>query len=285
MAEERATARDVILAVAENMRSSLEPLVTKTLAPSLYQVYLHAEDYERLRTIFGEIEGEAKELLDRELRRMNRGAAPIVDRLLRKKAKDDAPRFVSAEGRWSIRFQEDPNGVLSPGDVQVVSELAQGAAGGYGAGNPTRRISTTRRLGQTSSQPAGDRAAAYARIAYKDDSGAKEFWMTKEEIVIGREAPDVWVDLRLDTSLDVSREHARLRREADGAFRIKDLSKLGTTVNGKPLPSSLESAGEAVRDLDRWVELPDRARIGLAGIVFLDFERTGGGAGGIAGGS
>jgi hypothetical protein len=276
VAEERATARDVILAVAENMRSSLEPLVTKTLAPSLYQVYLHAEDYERLRTIFGEIEGEAKELLDRELRRMNRGAAPIVDRLLRKKAKDEAPRFVSAEGRWSIRFQEDPNGALAPGDVQVVSEFAQGSAGGYGAGNPTRRISTTRRLGQTSSQPAGDRAAAYARIAYKDDSGAKEFWMTKEEIVIGREAPDVWVDLRLDTSLDVSREHARLRREADGVFRIKDLSKLGTTVNGKPLPSSLESAGEAVRDLDRWTELPDRARIGLAGIVFLDFERTGG---------
>ena len=279
MAEERATARDVILAVAENMRSSLEPLVTKTLAPSLYQVYLHADDFERLRTIFGTIEGEAKELLDRELSRMNRGAVPLVDRLLRKKGprKGDAeaPRFVSAEGRWSIRFQEDPNGVLAPGDVQVVSEFAQGQAGGYGAGNPTRRISTTRRLGQTVSQPA-DRAAAYARIAYKDDSGAKEFWVTKDEIVIGREAPDVWVDLRLDTSLDVSREHARLRREADGAFRIKDLSKLGTTVNGKPLPPSLQSEGDGVRDLDRWVELPDRARIGLAGIVFLDFERTAG---------
>ena len=286
MAEERATARDVILTVAENMRSSLEPLVTKTLAPSLYQVYLHAEDYERLRTIFGEIEGEAKELLDRELKRMNRGAAPLVGRILqkagRRKDGEEAPRFVSAEGRWSIRFQEDPNGALAPGDVQVVSEFAQGPAGGYGAGNPTRRISTTRRLGQTVSQPAGDRATAYARIAYKDDSGAKEFWMTKDEIVIGREAPDVWVDLRLDTSLDVSREHARLRREADGAFRIKDLSKLGTTVDGRPLPSSLESTGDAVRDLDRWVDLPDRARIGLAGIVFLDFERTGG-AGGAGG--
>ena len=69
MSQERATARDVILAVAENMKSSLEPLVTKTLAPSLYQVYLHGEDYERLRTIFGEIEAEAKELLDREMQR------------------------------------------------------------------------------------------------------------------------------------------------------------------------------------------------------------------------
>jgi len=275
VAEERATARDVILAVAENMRSSLEPLVTKTLAPSLYQVYLHAEDHERLRAIFGEIEGEARALLDRELARMNRGAAPVVGRLLpRRKGKEKPPpRFVAAEGRWLIRFQEDPNGVLAPGDIQVVSELAQPATAGYGAGAPTHRISTTRRLGRTVAQTV-DPAAAYARIAYKDDSGAKDFWVTKDEIVIGREAPDVWVDLRLETSLDVSREHARLRRVDGGAFRIKDLSKLGTTVNGKPLPPSLEGSGDAERDLDRWVDLPDRARIGLAGIVFLDFERT-----------
>src|SRR5262249_56436416 len=104
--QERAAARDVILAVAFNMRSSLEPLVTKTLAPSLYQVYLHAEDYERLRTIFGELEAEAKELLDRELTRLNRDPSPIVGRLLKrfKKGEEgrDGPRFVSAEGRWVI---------------------------------------------------------------------------------------------------------------------------------------------------------------------------------------
>jgi FHA domain len=283
VSEARATARDVILAVAENMRNSLEPLVTKTLAPSLYQVYLHAEDYERLRTIFGEIESEAKALLDRELGRLNRSATPVVGRLVgqvrkvRGKGGPEAPaRFVSAEGRWSIRFQEDPNALLAPGDIQVVSELAQAPAAGYGAGNPTHRISTTRRLGRMTSQrepePAG--AAAYARISYKDDSGAKEFWVTKDEVVIGREAPDVWVDLRLETSLDVSREHARLRRVPEsGVFRIKDLSKLGTTVNGAAVPPS--GAGEGGSDLDRWMDLPDRARIGLAGIVFLDFERTG----------
>jgi FHA domain len=186
------------------------------------------------------------------------------------------PRVISAEGRWSIRFQEDPNGALQPGDVQVVSEFAQAAASGYASGAPTHRISTTRRLGRQSSQrESTDPATAYARIAYKDDSGPREFWVAKDEIVIGRDAPDVWVDVRLETSLDVSREHARLRRVPEtGSFRIKDLSKLGTTVNGKPVPPSLEGSGEAERDLDRWTELPDRARIGLAGIVFLDFERT-----------
>jgi hypothetical protein len=298
VSEERATARDIILAIAENMKSSLEPLVTKTLAPSLYQVYLHAEDHERLRTIFGEIEAEAKELLDREMTRMNRGASPVVDRILSRVGRvrkapgkgeegtsaKPTPRFVSAEGRWFIKFQEDPNGALEPGDIQVVSEFAQAPAAGYGAGNPTHRISTTRRLGRMTSQRessgatlyAADAAnaanAAFARIRYKDDSGPKEFWVTKDEIVIGREAPDVWVDLRLETSLDVSREHARLRRTESGIFRIKDLSKLGTTINGVPVPPS--GGGEGGRDLDQWVDLPDRARIGLAGIVFLDFERT-----------
>ena len=280
MTQERAAARDVILAVTENMRNSLEPLVTKTLAPSLYQVYLHAEDYERLRTIFGEIEAEAKELLDRELKKLNHDASPVVGRLLRKvkgKGEDDkaSPQFVSAEGRWFIRFQEDPNGVLEPGDIQVVSEFAQAPAAGYGAGAPTHRISTTRRLGRTvTHREETDAAAAFARISYKDNSGAKEFLVTKDEVVIGREAPDVWVDLRLETSLDVSREHARLRRMPEsGVFRIKDLSKLGTTVNGTPVPPSGAEGGG--RDLDQWVDLPDRARIGLASIVFLDFERLG----------
>ena len=114
---------------------------------------------------------------------------------------------------------------------------------------------------------------ALARLVYQDDRGRHTFLMTKEEIVIGRQAPDVWADLSLDTSLDVSREHARIQRTPEGSFRIKDLSKLGTTVNGVPVPRSLESADGGVRDLDRWEPLPDKARIGLAGVIYLDFER------------
>lgn len=282
MANERATGRDVILAIADNMHQSLEPLVTKVLAPSIYQVYLHSDDFDHLRTIFGELETEAKKLLDGELERMNRAAVPALGRLLkplRKKngAEEPAgPRYVSAEGRWTVRFSEDPNGLLGPGDIQVISEFAQGPSESYGAGSLTRRISTTRRFGKTSS---GEREAlgapdGFARILYEDDGGRRTFLMTKDEIVIGREAPDVWVDLRLDTSLDVSREHARIQRTAEGTFRIKDLSKLGTTVDRIPLPRSLEMVDGEFKDLDRWVDLPDRAKIGLAGIVHLDFEKV-----------
>src|SRR5215211_1928934 len=89
LTRDRATGRDVVLAIGENMRQSLEPLVTKTIAPSLYQVYLHADDYDRLRALFGELDKEAKELLDAELKRMNRGSVPALARILPKK-KDDA---------------------------------------------------------------------------------------------------------------------------------------------------------------------------------------------------
>ena len=291
MTKERATGRDIVLAIGENMRQSLEPLVTKTIAPSLYQVYLHADDYDRLRTLFGELEEEAKTLLDSELARLNKGPGSAFPSILRKKKADEppaAPKYVSAEGRWSVRFQEDPNGTLTAGDVEVVSEFARPPEAGSGAGSKTHRISTTRKLGQmttrrdtTESTVAASTQAVetagpvgFARLVYKDDRGTTQtFPITKDEIVIGRQAPDVWADLSLDTSLDVSREHARLQRTPEGGFRIKDLSKLGTTVNGAPLPRSLESTDGGVRDLDRWEALPDKARIGLAGVIYLDFER------------
>jgi hypothetical protein len=298
LAKDRVTGRDVILAIGENMGQSLEPLVTKTIAPSLYQVYLHPDDYDHLRTLFGELESEAKALLDGELERLNRGSAPAFSRILRKK-KDEvpaAPKFISAEGKWTIRFQEDPNGTLNPGDLEVVSEFARPPEAGYGAGSKTHRISTTRKFGQPQmttkrdttaavlGPPGGiaavatvdSQAAALARLVYQDDRGRHTFLMTKDEIVIGRQAPDVWADLSLDTSLDVSREHARLQRTPEGKFRIKDLSKLGTTVNGTPLPRSLENPEANAQDLGQWMDLPDKARIGLAGVIYLDFERTAG---------
>lgn len=290
MAKDRVTGRDVILAIGENMGQSLEPLVTKTIAPSLYQVYLHPDDYDHLRTLFGELESEAKALLDGELERLNRGSAPAFSRILRKKdAAPTAPKFVSAEGKWTIRFQEDPNGTLNPGDLEVVSEFARPPEAAFGAGSKTHRISTTRKFGQPQMTTKRDttavvstpgtvdsQAAALARLVYQDDRGKHTFLMTKDEIVIGRQAPDVWADLSLDTSLDVSREHARLKRTPEGKFCIKDLSKLGTTVNGTPLPRSLEAPEAKAQDVGQWMDLPDKARIGLAGVIYLDFERTAG---------
>lgn len=277
MTQEHATGRDVVLAIVDNMRQSLEPLVTETLAPSLYQVYLHRDDFDHLRTIFGKLESEARTLLDRELEGLNRRSTPALRRVVSKLRGEAAAarRVARAGGGWKIHFQEDPDGSLQPGEIEVVSELALRPSEDYGTGSETRRISATRGTGTMRTQRQVRAEEAWARIRYEDHQGPRIFLMTQDEIVIGREAAvDFWVDLQLKTYLDISREHARIRRDrSSGHFQIKDLSLLGTTVNGAPVPSSREVVDGEERDRDRWIELPERARIGLAGVVTLEFEK------------
>jgi hypothetical protein len=93
--------------------------------------------------------------------------------------------------------------------------------------------------------------------------------------VVGRGGRDYWTDLKLDTLPDVSREHFRLRRDAaSGKFFLKDLSRLGTTINGEKAPSSIEFDDGDRRDRNLEAPVPDQARIGLAGVIFLDFRST-----------
>ena len=82
------------------------------------------------------------------------------------------------------------------------------------------------------------------------------------------------MDLKIEGPADVSREHCRIRRDpATGKFSIKDVSQYGTTVNGEPIPSSLERSptGEKI-DRNLELPLPPSAKIGLAGVFFLEFE-------------
>ncbi len=99
--------------------------------------------------------------------------------------------------------------------------------------------------------------------------------MTKDQIVVGRGGRDYWTDLKLDTLPDVSREHFRLRRDpASGRFFLKDLSRLGTTINGERAPSSIEFVDGEKRDRNVEAPVPEQARIGLAGVIFLEFRST-----------
>ncbi len=69
-----ATAREIILEIVRNMRDGLEPLHYSTLAPSLFHVYLHPDDMERLRGILPRIVEEARRALDAELESLNRAS-------------------------------------------------------------------------------------------------------------------------------------------------------------------------------------------------------------------
>ncbi|HMD71477.1 MAG TPA: FHA domain-containing protein [Bryobacteraceae bacterium] len=279
-----ATARDVILEIVRNMKEGLEPLHYSVLPPAVYHVYLHPDDMERLRAIVPRIVEEARRALDAEVEALN--GPSLVERL--KLARRAAPKVAAPDGGWQIRILENTDDEVAAGDILIYSELALPVKAELGAGSMTRRIAT-RKLGATKATtpppteargleaaaleaPAPD-DGAFAVIEYADHSGRKTFRMTKNEIVVGRGGRDYWTDIKLDTLPDVSREHFRLRRDADsGNFFLKDLSRLGTTIDGQAAPSSIDFSDGGKRDRNVEAPVPPRARIGLAGVVFLDFR-------------
>jgi len=266
------------------MREGLEPLHFTTLPPAIFHVYLHADDHDRLRGIFPRMRDEARQALDAAVTDLNR--ATLGERL--KIARKPIPKVVAPEGGWLIEFYPNNDEGVEPGDIIISSELALPPKTEFGVGSMTKRIHTRQiSTGQTTSQKYEERQPetlpealpetkameAYATIEYEDQSGRNTYRMTKNQIVIGRGGRDYWTDLKLDTLPDVSREHVRLRRDApSGEFFIKDLSRLGTTVDGEAIPTSVEYVENEKRDKNVEVKLGAKARIGLAGVVFLDFQ-------------
>jgi hypothetical protein len=278
------TAREIILEIVRNMREGLEPLHYSTLAPAIYHVYLHPDDLDRLRGILPRIVEEARQALDAEVESLNR--ASLGERL--KITRRTEPKITPPDGGWQIKILENTDDDVDPGDIVIYSELALPAKPEFGAGSMTKRIAT-RRLGGTLSSsssydklvapapetaPAApvDTSPAFAVIEYEDQGGHKLYRMTKDQIVVGRGGRDYWTDLKLDTLPDVSREHFRLRRDSSGKFFLKDLSRLGTTINGEPAPSSVEFVNGEKRDRNVEAEVPEKARIGVAGVLFLEFR-------------
>src|ERR1051325_4793328 len=98
-----ATAREIISEIVRNMGEGLEPLHYSTLAPSVYHVYLHTDDMDRLRGIIPRIVDEARRALDSELETLNR--ASIGERL--KLTRRGGPKIVPPEGGWQIRILEN----------------------------------------------------------------------------------------------------------------------------------------------------------------------------------
>jgi hypothetical protein len=271
-----ATAREIILEIVRNMRDGLEPLHYSTLPPSIYHVYLHPDDIERLRGILPRIVDEARRALDEELEALNR--ASLAEKF--KLARRGGPKITAPEGGWQVQIVEDTDEESAPGDITISSELALPAKDEFGSGSMTKRIATRRMGGVQSTKQSYEPAPAapvpanaVAVIEYEDGGGRRTYHMTKDAIVVGRGGRDYWTDIKLETLPDVSREHFRLRRDAaSGQFFLKDLSRLGTTIDGERAPSSLEFDGAEKRDLNREVPVPAKSRIGLAGVVFLDFQ-------------
>ncbi|MGI9075370.1 MAG: FHA domain-containing protein [Bryobacteraceae bacterium] len=276
----RVTPEAIISFILEEMEAGLCPSYYSNLVPSVYDVYLYGEDLERLRPLEQRMREEAVGALGEKLAALNKAAAR-KPKLALTGSKKGAKRYETL-GEWAVAFYENTDDDARENPLVIHSTFPLNAQAEDRVGTLTERVSKRRADGQTlttSTERSGDidtrraMGIVYANLSYTDDSGAHTYQMTKDLIKIGRGAEDRWVDLKLNSKKDVSREHVQIRRDpATGQLFIKDLSSLGTTVDGKRvLPSIQQVNGE---DVDRNIEvpLPSKARIGLAGVLFMDFK-------------
>jgi hypothetical protein len=276
----RVTPEEIVHFLLEEMEAGLCPTYYSNLVPSVYDVYLYVDDLERLRPLEQRMREEAVNALSEKLTALNKAAEPKL-KLPVRSTKKRTKRYETL-GEWSIEFHENADEDAREHPLVIHSTFPALADSDDRVGTLTERVSKRRSDGQTistSTQRTADidtrRATdiVYANLAYDDDSGAHTFQMTKELIKIGRGSPDHWVDLKLKTKKDVSREHLQIRRDAGtGKLFIKDLSTLGTTVDGKRVPPSMQHSDGADIDANIEVPLPGKARIGLAGVLFIDFK-------------
>jgi hypothetical protein len=289
--------RDIWKAICDELNLNLYPLPYSTLAPGVYHVYLHPEDYSIVEGIVPRIISQVQRALTAEVERMNKASRGSGTRMLGRllDREQPAPIEIPSSG-WEVHILADHNGELERGHLGIVSALSVPAAADYG-GTPTTRIvksvigaggrtTTVRDQGSGGRDQGSERTRAdlptigasvsgrvggRARLTYRDDQGTHEFVMVKDSLAVGRGGQSAWVDVQVITNARVSREHFRIRRDADGRFLIQDVSLWGTSLNGEALPPALKSP-EGVVQAGAERELPASAHIGLADAIAMQFQ-------------
>ena len=256
----RISGQIIINELIRNMELGQLEMGYSVLLPCIFSVYLHPDDFKRLLGVQELVKEDARRALSARLAAWNSNAKAG---LFKRSANGKVYRI--ARNDWLIDLFADSEGAVPPGDLEIHSELNDVVQPGY------RGVKTTligREPAITAARVASDRGTArrqtervLAEIRYQDDSGPQTYFVTQNEVTIGRGGEELWVDLPLYTTDEVSREHLLLRRDPDrGSFALLDKSRNGTWLNGRRLAAGVETA------------LPERAEIGLADVLTLHFE-------------
>lgn len=274
--------------VEREMQLRLYRLRNVVLAPSEYHVYLHPDDFRHIELIVPRIVLDIQTCLNALVERLNE--TPAWSRVL---GMPKSPPIEVPAGGWAIHIKPSMNGEVAQGELGIHSRLSVPVHTTYGSGAGTVKVaqtivSGTDRRTAFSEEPAaavplaqqqpaavvtaapsatGPRTAPDGpRLIYTDDSGAHVYVITKDLTKIGRGGEAHWVDLTLVTGTKVSREHCHIRRDANGAFFLRDVGSWGTHVNGAKVPKFDEG------DASTEHPLGDSASIDLAGLVRIDFR-------------
>jgi hypothetical protein len=213
------------------------------LLPCIFNIYLHPDDYARLRSVQDLIKDDARRALTAKLAGLN-GRSGLLGKRKGKKEYKIACRD------WCFEFYADTEGAVPQGDVEIHSELNEAPQPGF-RGTKTTLLDREPTVGGSAPRHTTRRAPEkiFAEIRYEDDSGPQTYYVTQNEITVGRGGDDLSVDLPLYTEEEVSREHLRLRRDpAKNQFLIVDNSRNGTWLDGRQRPAG---GGGAVRRQSR----------------------------------
>ena len=270
-------------AMREELLLNMYPLPYTTLPPSIFHVYLHPADFERIEGIVPRLVAELQRSLTDEVKKINHGRARtggVLSRLIEQE--EASPIEVPAAG-WEVHIHADRNDALKPGHLGIESMLPLPAPAEFG-GPPTTRIvkSVVTETGRSSTtievgappppQPVAETdVRERAVLRYEDERGPHVFSMRKDTLSIGRGGSSVWVDVQVIASSKVSREHLRLRHDRSGRFFAQDVSSWGTSIDGQPLPAAVKGPDGVLQPgVER--ELPAASQIQLADALVIHFE-------------
>jgi hypothetical protein len=250
--------KTIIDQVLRNAEAGQFELGYTVLVPCIFNLYLHPADYARLSGIFPHIRDDARRGLQDRIAQLNQPSSRSLVFRSRKFEKE----YKIAGSDFVFEFFSDDDGSVPLGDVEIHSELAETPRPGFHGVRTTliERDPSVRIDAPVAANLASERV--YAEIRYEDDSGPQIFFVTQDEVSIGRGGDGRIVDLALYSDEEISREHLRLRRDpARNRFVIVDRSMNGTVVDGRKL----------VRDIEE--TLPPKAVIALAEHLKIQFEQ------------
>lgn len=131
------TGRLIAVELVKEMEARLYPLVYRVLAPSVYHVYLHPEDYREIEAVTPIIVLDAQRALNARVDERNAPSrwSSIV--------KGKRPPIEVPPGGWELYIHPDANGEIKRGELGIVSRLSLPPAPRFEGGTPTTRIVRT----------------------------------------------------------------------------------------------------------------------------------------------
>jgi hypothetical protein len=263
--------RDIWQALKEELTANLYTLPFSRLAPTVYHVYLHPDDFETIEGIVPRLVEEISKAIGAEIGRLNAEASRLGRlRGMLRQAPADPP--IETPEALEIFIQADQDGDVEPGTLGIVSRLMVPTPREFVGPATVRTVKTIVADGGRTSTVVDPTGAPRATLAYRDEVGDQVVPILKDLVKVGRGGSGAWADVQVFTTQKVSREHCWIIRDGTGQFFIRDVSVWGTSVNGQPIPPAVRSAEGTVSEPGAQAALPANARIQLADALVIEFR-------------